>query len=375
MRKYQNDCEVGLLKKTLKILGKIVLILLAVVLVAAVGLFGWLTVTEYKPADTEPVSVAAPAFSSRSPAVNSVAKDTPISVLTMNIGYGALGKDSDFFMDGGKQTRPDSSDVVTADLAGIEKIISDHPADFVLLQEVDTDSDRCYGINEKEQLIAATGMTSAFALNYSCGFVPFPLPPIGKVHSGLLTLSRCTVTSADRVSLPCPFSWPVRTANLKRCLLVSRIPVEGSDNELVLINLHLEAYDDGEGKIAQTELLLSLLEAEYAKGNYVIAGGDFNQIFPQTELRYPNEHPDLWAPGVLEQDAIPAQWQYAFDPETPTCRLLNQPYDPADTVNTQYYVIDGFIVSPNITAESVETLDEGFVYSDHNPVLLSVLLK
>lgn len=363
------------MKKALKIFGKIVLILLAAVLVAAVGLFGWLTVTEYKPADTEPVSVAMPAFSSRSPAVQTAAKDTPISVLTMNIGYGALGKDSDFFMDGGKQTRPDSSDVITADLAGIEKIISDHPADFVLLQEVDTDSDRCYGINEKEQLIAAAGMTSAFALNYSCGFVPFPLPPIGKVHSGLLTLSRCTVTSADRVSLPCPFSWPVRTANLKRCLLVSRIPVEGSDNELVLINLHLEAYDDGEGKIAQTELLLSLLEAEYNKGNYVIAGGDFNQVFPETEARYPNTHPELWAPGVLEQDSIPAQWQYAFDPETPTCRLLNQPYDPSDTENTQYYVIDGFIVSPNITVTAVQTLDEGFTYSDHNPVFLSFILK
>jgi len=45
----------------------------------------------------------------------------------------------------------------------------------------------------------------------------------------------------------------------------------------VLVNLHLEAYDSGEGKIAQTKLLVEFLEQEYAKGNYVIAGGDFNQ--------------------------------------------------------------------------------------------------
>ena len=57
-----------------------------------------------------------------------------------------------------------------------------------------------------------------------------------------------------------------------------------------------------------------------------------------------------------------------FDDSVPTCRLLNQPYNPADTANTQYYVIDGMIVSPNIKVERAETLDEGFVYSDHNPV-------
>lgn len=51
-------------------------------------------------------------------------------------------------------------------------------------------------------------------------------------------------------------------ANLKRCLLVSRISVEGTDREFVLVNLHLEAYDDGEGKIAQTRQLAALLEAE-----------------------------------------------------------------------------------------------------------------
>ena len=50
------------------------------------------------------------------------------------------------------------------------------------------------------------------------------------------------------------------------------------------------------------------------------------------------------------------------------------PYDPADTVNTQYYVIDGFIVSPNVTVDTVETLDFGFRNSDHNPVCITVSL-
>ena len=54
---------------------------------------------------------------------------------------------------------------------------------------------------------------------------------------------------------------------------------------------------------------------------------------------------------------------------------MNQPYDPSDAANTQYYVIDGFILSPNVRLRSVETLDLGFARSDHNPVLLRVKLE
>lgn len=56
--------------------------------------------------------------------------------------------------------------------------------------------------------------------------------------------------------------------NLKCCLLVSRIPLADTDKELVVINLHLEAYDNGEGKEAQTRELLEVLRAERKQGNY-----------------------------------------------------------------------------------------------------------
>ena len=91
---------------------------------------------------------------------------------------------------------------------------------------------------------------------------------------------------------------------------------------LVVVNLHLEAYDDGEGKIAQTKQLREFIEAEYAKGNYVIAGGDFNQIFPGGLNAYPNKHPELWQPGLIEDDILPEGWTLAYDLDTPSCRLL-----------------------------------------------------
>ena len=41
-----------------------------------------------------------------------------------------------------------------------------------------------------------------------------------------------------------------------------RTKVKGTDKELVYINLHLEAYDSGAGKVAQTKALNKLLKQE-----------------------------------------------------------------------------------------------------------------
>ncbi|MBR4549673.1 MAG: endonuclease [Oscillospiraceae bacterium] len=340
------------------------LLLIAVIVVGA--LLGWLSATEYRPEPVE--SLAVRSISSDSVVLPSEG----LRILSWNIGYAGLGAECDFFMDGGTMSRPDSVATVNRYLDGIRETISAADPMLVMLQEVDTDSGRTYRIDETTSLLKNS---AAYALNYSCPFVPVPVPPIGRVHSGLFTTTDYTIDSAERISLPCPFSWPLRIANLKRCLLVSYLPLERSDKQLVLVNLHLEAYDDGEGKIAQTNQLCEFIQSEYEKGNYVIAGGDFNQTFPGSLDAYPILTPDFWTPGVLEADLLPEGWQLAYDTALPSCRLLNQPYDPADAEHTQYYVIDGFILSPNVELTSVKTLDCGFANSDHNPVELLVDLK
>ena len=347
----------------------IVLIVLGALLLLAAGLILWLSVCEFKPADVTDVKVE----SNSQVGEFSPFLDQELTVISWNIGYAGLGKDSDFFMDGGENVSSADQDTVTASLLGIYKQLytGDNQAGIYMLQEVDKNSARTYGMDESDCL----GIyNSTYALNYSCPFVPYPLPPIGRVNSGLLTTTMYDIDSSERISLPCPFDWPVSTANLKRCLLVSYLPIEGSSSKLVIVNLHLEAYDDGEGKIAQTKQLREFIQSEYEKGNYVIAGGDFNQVFPGGIEKYPNEHPELWEPGIITEDIMPEGWSLAYDLETPSCRLLNQPYDPEDIENTQYYVIDGFIISPNVELISAETLDAGFEFADHNPVQLKVKL-
>ena len=356
------------MKKLLLGLLRFVLAIVLIVLIAAGGLIGYLSWKEYKPADRDGLTlIHEKRFAAALPAGQS------IDVLSWNIGYAGLGAGSDFFLDGGKSARSADKMQVSDYLGGIYQTLynSDLSPDLILLQEVDADSSRTFGINETETLAQGNAV---FAYNYSCPFVPVPIPPMGKVNSGLMTVVNSQIEHAERIQLPCPFTWPMSTVNLKRCLLVSYLPLEGSDRKLVLVNLHLEAYDDGEGKLAQTKALNDFLQSEYAKGNYVIAGGDFNQVFPGALEAFPNTHPENWVPGVLTEDMLPSGWSYAYSLDTPSCRLLNQPYDPSDTVNTQYYVIDGFILSPNVELESVETLDLGFADSDHNPVHLVVRL-
>ena len=154
---------------------------------------------------------------------------------------------------------------------------------------------------------------------------------------------------------------------------LTRIPVEGG-KELVIVNLHLEAYDDGEGKAAQAQMLMDILNEETAKGNYVIAGGDFNQVFSNVDNKYP-VFPEQWQPAALDISPYEDTWQFIMCSDTASCRSLYAPLEGNDPNSLQYYIIDGFIVSSNIRVDSHEIVDLGFVSSDHNPQVLNITLE
>lgn len=354
----------------LKVIGGIA----AVVAVSFGILLLFITITEYRPQDQEPAEVVGETALT----MESVELAKPIDIISWNIGYCGLGAGQDFFMDGGTMIRPSNKKEVDENLAGVIQTLKRYPSDFYFIQEVDKSSKRSYYIDQTAALTEALGTALAYTYNFKATYVPYPIPPIGKVASGVGLFTRYPFTKAYRFGLPVPFNWPVSTVNLKRCMLVTRFPLEFG-RELVTVVLHLEAYDEGEGKIAQTNALVDFIRAEYKAGNYVIAGGDFNQIFPGTQSLYPL-YDEFWAPGIMSGGILPEGWQFAVDDTTPSCRLNKAPYKPALTDENirkkwPYYVIDGFIVSPNISIVSVKTLDESFRYADHNPVKLRVILN
>lgn len=354
--------------KVLKKILKALLVIVIVLLVLVGGLLTWLTIVEYKPEDTEVVPVQSVGGQAKS-----LAAGDSIKFVAWNIGYGALGDNADFFMDGGKMVYTGDEARVRENMDNIANEVRAQAPDILLLQEIDLDSSRSRHINETLYFDGMGFNNRTFANNFKVAFFPIPIPPYGHIDSGIATYSSYQTTSATRVQLPCPFSWPIRTFNLKRCLLITRIPVEGG-KELVIVNLHLEAYDDGEGKAAQAQMLMDILNEETAKGNYVIAGGDFNQVFSNVDNKYP-VFPEQWQPAALDISPYEDTWQFIMCSDTASCRSLYAPLEGNDPNSLQYYIIDGFIVSSNIRVDSYEIVDLGFVSSDHNPQVLNITLE
>ena len=355
----------------LKIIGSIFI----VILLFGVVVLSFFTIVEYRPKDVEEVKI------NNNP-TNKVALNVEYNALTFNIGYGALGVNEDFVMDGGKQGVPKSKDIVEGYLTGIENILIDNPCDIYFLQEVDLNSRRSFKINECVQIANKLGnsYSNTFAYNYKALFVPFPFSfteHMGRVESGMTSYIKFNTNEAKRYQFPGAFAWPGRTANLKRGMLVNYLPIEGSNKYLVVINVHLSAYDSSGGmREKEMEFLKEFLKKEALKGNYVLAGGDFNQTFPQVDESIIKDNENKWfIPYQIEDDFLPEGYSFAVDPNVWTSRLLNQSYDPSDTENTYHFIIDGFLVSNNIEVISITGLDLGFVYSDHNPVALRFKLK
>ena len=292
------------------------------------------------------------------------------SVLIFNMGYGGLDKNQEFFMDGGESSRGESETQALSNVEDMTDFLIRENSDFMLLQEVDIRSARSYDINQYEMLQSEfQGYGSAFAYNYQAIWVPVPiLNPMGYANSGLVTLSEYAINSGLRHELTGQESWPVILADLDRSLLETRISVENG-RDLVLVNLHLSAYDEG-GILRekQVEHLLELIQEFYTQNDYVILGGDWNQLLGTMQLEDPDfieKWPDWLVP--ISESLAETGYQWGIDEKVMTVRDIAAPYEPEETFET---VIDGFLVSPNIRIIEVGGHDLGFEHSDHNPVTL-----
>lgn len=316
------------------------------------------------------------------------------TVMTYNTGFGAYSPDYSFFMDTG--VMDDGTEVVGKyakgrDKADVKKnvdgqtdIIKNADADFYFLQEVDEKADRSYGINMKNVFSAAFENRSAtYAENFHTANLFYPFnDPIGITDAGILTLSSYNIQSAVRRSFPLTDNFIDKLFDLDRCFAVHYLPLEGSDKFLVLINLHMSAYDKGGAvRAQQLEMLNGVLKEERAKGNYVVAGGDFNhcliadyfesdeQALSHFESR--QQVPEWVKNSVLHNSELAEGFRIASDKDVATCRGADIPYEKGvNYTNT----IDGFIVSDNVEVVAVNTLNTEYAFSDHNPVVLKFAL-
>ena len=365
---------VGLKHKLLamKLIIRLFIITVLLVLLSFGGLLLYSTITDYSP---EPGSVERV---ERNGEASSAGGDT-LQCLIWNVGYAGLGKEMDFFNDGGEGIRP-TEDMASNYLKGITSFIGAEArnTDFILLQEVDVNSKRSYNTDQVQAISSASpGFTHSFALNYDVKFVPvpfrFPYKPYGKTYGGLMSMSKLPVDQAQRLQYPGGFDWPTKLYMLDRCALEFIIPLK-SGKKLLLVNTHNTAYDaSGEIKKQELEFMKKRYEDYVKQGYAVVIGGDWNQVPPDWDSKHFNATmPEGYTPQSLDESLIPEGFQVAFDKTRATNRSNDKPFDPATTYTT---LIDYFMSSANVEVLNVETIDLGFSFSDHQPVRLQFVIK
>ncbi len=346
-----------------------ILLISAILYVGGMILFG--IATKFKPAPIETVELISPKSTTENP---KTLTDSTFTFLIWNVGYGGLGKEVDFFYDGGKMVTSPKEHVLKNN-EGMKKLFAEHKdIDFIMLQEVDRESKRSWKIDQAEQFATVLPEHNyAFTPNYDVKYLPFPFTnPIGKVYGGLQTLSKYTPLESKRIALPGITDFPRKLFYLERCLLMQRYKL-ANGKDLIVINTHFEAYDDGSVKKEQMALTKKILEEEYAKGNYVILGGDWNIAPPSFNVH-------TWE-KVKEDDPLYLKnndpnyivgWNYNYDSTTATNRKNKFSFDLKSTFTT---VIDYYFTSPNIELKEVKGIDLGFDFSDHQPVTIKVSIK
>lgn len=348
-----------------------VLALVGLVLAALVLYLAYLFLSYSRIEDHQPLTVTAGETGAAASA------GAPYSIVCYNVGFGAYLPDFTFFMDGGSQSRAKDEASVRYAIEGAAGLTSSLSPDLVIFEEVDLDADRSHHVDEYALLSQSfPGWATTFAVNYDSAYLFYPFTcPIGKSKSGIAVYSRFPITEATRRSLPISTDFS-KFFDLDRCYSVNRIPVDNG-KELVLFAVHLSAYtSDPAVRDGQLTQLFSDLEREYQAGNYVICGGDLNH-----DLKAESDEGITfdWA-HAIDRSTLPQGISVALDllnqeeraafPDT--TRNTDIPYTPGESFTV---TIDGFLISDNVSLQSLTVPDTEFPYSDHNPVYMEFVLQ
>ena len=363
------------MKKTIRILLSLIGMLAVVVVVYVL----YVILTYYRIADNTALEI-------ENNQTRTVELDQEYTLMTYNVGFGAYQQDYSFFLDCGILKTGEEvcgtygkgiseADVLNNITTSIDTAAVTG-ADFYFFQEVDRKSDRAYGINQYDMIKDKfSNYASIYSQNFHSAFLAYPLTDMhGASDAGLVTLSRYFVDDSTRRSYSVPEGFPDKYMDLDRCFSVTRYNLENG-SQLVLVNSHMSAYDKGgTTRKKQISELNAVLKEEHEKGNYVIVGGDFNHDIADSTDTFPSaEESPAWIYDLTDDDLTEGYSIVVADNalEVATCRAAEMPYVKG---YNHVDIIDGFIVSDNISASSVNVETE-YISSDHNPVILTFSLN
>ncbi len=286
-----------------------------------------------------------------------------LQLTTWNIGYGALGARANFAADGGNDLRALSRAEIELAVKAIAEEVKKFGSDILLLQELANPNWLTRQVPVLSQIDdALKAYASAFWEGLRLPYVPKWV----NLSHGMGVFSRKLITDLQAYRLQTESGSIFAGIKKHYAKLVSRLPIDGSDREWVVINVHLAAFDDG-AKVRQEQIseVFDLAHLEYQRGNYVVIGGDWNMRLVSKEFPHAKSGENKFVSPDFPVEKLPAGWSVAADDTVPTVRALHRPYEPGVN-NTS--IIDGFAYSPNVELLDIAAKDMGFQYTDHHPV-------
>ena len=278
-----------------------------------------------------------------------VKNDSVYSIITYNIGY-LSGMTNNLPIERPKSLFDQNMNKVIYELKKTD-------ADFVAFQEIDYDSKRSYHVNQQNELGKLGYPYYGQNINWDKKYVPFPYYPLslhfGKILSGQSVLSKYPILDQERIALQRntgnPFYYD--SFYIDRLAQVCKIKIK--DKTLVLINVHLEAYDKETRKKQMQEV--KNIYIKYYQDFPTILLGDFNSDIHFEDAAI-NLLMNLSEMGCAAFGGSKAQ--NTFSSESPTERL------------------DYIFYNKNYIQDlDAKILEQFKIASDHLPLLMKFKLK
>jgi endonuclease/exonuclease/phosphatase family metal-dependent hydrolase len=275
--------------------------------------------------------------------------DSIFSIVTYNIGY-LSGMTNNLAVESPKKLFNDNLDKVISEVKKVNP-------DIMAFQEIDFDASRSYNINQEEEISKLGFNYRAQTINWDERYLPFPYWPIsmhyGKVVSGQSIISKYPLKEQQRIVLQRVADAPFHrdAFYLERLAQVVKVVLNGK--EVVLINIHLEAFDK-QTRVNQFEEVLAIFNT-YKNDYPTILLGDFNSRARDK---------DAIIQKIFTMKAI---GNAAFDMNN-----LGNTFDTKDPFERIDYI---FYTKNTIEYISGKVLNEFGQASDHLPVEMQFKLK
>ena len=287
-----------------------------------------------------------------------------LSIMSWNLGYAGLGAEEDFFADGGKNIRSHSQYNIAKNGMGICHTVRENQTDLYLFQEIAKPSYINYNFN---LLKSINQELNSYTLNYLRQSYTVTIPWPLRIEVGNLIASKCIPFEISIHKLP---GNKTGLFCQKFNLIFAKFRIANSNKLWVIGNVHKSAFDSNATiRKLQVKEIVQQGIVEYTKGNCVVIGGDWNLVPVKTTFPHTTAKKYLFWIFSFPKEYIPAGWHFYVDEKSPSVRTLQKSYVKNENYTT---IIDGFLCSPNVKVAQVRTINQNFIYSAHNPVIINV---